>query len=322
MIFSLPERVFYFKQFGHHSMSYTTLQSGLEYFDVPKLGYIAYKNKWGVNASIGDPICHKNDREQLLTAFLKSKANPIFVQVSESVALLLHELSNFYSTQIGYETYIDLNNWDLRGKKKVNIRNAINQANKQNILIEEREKVEEEKDVIRLSDEWLKTRKCKSREIQFLMSPLKADYGEGRRYFFAYDRGELIGLVFFDPIFENGRISGYVSNVSRSSVKFPKGIFYPIMIEAFKKFKAENVPFVSLNLSPFVFCKPRQSWESPILRKMLSILREYGKSIYNSEGIILTKSRFNGEKHPSYVVHKKLFPVREFIAMFKICNLM
>ena len=38
---SFAERVGYLKQYGVHSQSFSTLQPGMKYFDVPGIGYVA-----------------------------------------------------------------------------------------------------------------------------------------------------------------------------------------------------------------------------------------------------------------------------------------
>lgn len=53
------------------------------------------------------------------------------------------------------------------------------------------------------------------------------EYQVGTRRFCAYHEGELVGFVFFDPLYKDGRIISYVPNISRFSNKFKYGIFYP-----------------------------------------------------------------------------------------------
>ena len=59
-IYNYPEhmqRVGFLKKYGTHSQSFSTLQPGMQYFDVPGVGYIAYMRKWGENFKTY--CCHK-----------------------------------------------------------------------------------------------------------------------------------------------------------------------------------------------------------------------------------------------------------------------
>ena len=315
--FTFSKRIECLKQHGRHSMSFSALQPNMRYFDLENVGYIAYRKKWGNVVCLGDPVCRMEDRGQLLDAFLKKYPKPIFIQVTPSFAELVHERTGFYATQFGKETSIELSKWSTSGKKKQVIRTAINHAVKEGVTVKEsygdlayRE----------LSDNWLKTRKCKSREIVFLIRPMEMDYTEGTRRFFAYQNNEMIGFVFFDPVYENGDVIGYVPNISRASEKFPQGIFYMLMAKAFETFKAEGVPNVYLGLSPLALDYPPKQHESKTLRLMLELTGKHLNFLYNFKGIDFTKSRFRGVEEPTYVIHNNRMPAKAFLSMFRICN--
>ncbi len=315
--FSLEERMSYLKEYGSHCMAFSLLQPGIGYFDVPGKGFIAYEEKWGRRAVLAEPVCHKSDQQTLLGEFLKKGAPAGFAQVSEPVARLLHEEFGFFATQFGIESIIDLQNWDLKGKKKQILRTSVNQARKKGISIQENY---DEKRHHQLTGEWRQTRKVKSREIRFLIRPMKMDCEDSTRKFFAYQGDELIGLIFFDPVYSNGKIISYVPNISRFSPLFRQGIFYTIMIHAMDIFKKEGVEQIHLGLSAFAVDDANQYYETVIPKKLVRFLYEYGNGIYSFKGIHFTKSRFSGKEYPTFCSHKGKFPVREIITLFKISN--
>jgi len=316
-LFTFSERVEYLKKFGRHSMAFSALQPKMRYFDIEGVGYIAYRKQWGSVVCLGDPVCAVEDREQMISAFIAKYPRPLFIQVTKSVADLIHELTGFYATQFGKETLIDLNTWKLSGKKKQVIRTAINHAEKDGVTVKESYG---DMAYRNLSDSWLETRKCKGREIIFLIRPMEMDYKEGTRRFFAYQGDEMIGFIFFDPVYENGDVVGYVPNISRASEKFPQGIFYMLMAKAFEKFKEEGIPYVFLGLSPLALDYPPKATESKVLRWMLEFTAKHLNFLYNFKGIDFTKSRFRGVEEPTFAVHKSLMPSKDFICVFKICN--
>ena len=110
--------------------------------------------------------------------------------------------------------------------------------------------VEDDHDVRRISDAWIRTRRCKNNEIRFLIRPMIVDYREGTRYFYAYRDDEAVGFVFFDPLYRDGRLAGYVPNISRSSANFRQGLWYALMAHALGVFREVGVQYVDLGLVP------------------------------------------------------------------------
>ncbi|MEZ4549273.1 MAG: DUF2156 domain-containing protein [Desulfobacterales bacterium] len=315
-IFSFEERMTYMKKYGSHCMSFSTLQPGMRFFDVPGKGFVAYMQKWGSQMVLSDPICRENDREAVLCAFLEKYPNSGFIQVTEPVARLIHEERfGFYATQFGIETVIDLENGrKLSGKKKQILRTSINQAKTRDRYSGK----------IRMSitscQEWMATRKIKNREIGFLIRPMDMDHEDDTRKFFAYQGDELIGFVFFDPLYKGGKIISYVPNISRFSHSFKQGIFYCLLVHAIETFKAEGLKEVNLGLSILVLDDEDAVHEAGLLKSIERLIFKYGNFIYNFKGIAFTKSRFQGKTNKFYSAHKWSFPAVKLLTMFKLSN--
>ena len=316
-IFSFEERMTYMKKYGSHCMSFSTLQPGMRFFDVPGKGFVAYMQKWGSQMVLSDPICRENDREAVLCAFLEKYPNSGFIQVTEPVARLIHERFGFYATQFGIETVIDLEKWRISGKKKQILRTSINQAKKRGIVIRENP---DETRHHQLSKEWMATRKIKNREIGFLIRPMVMDHEDDTRKFFAYQDDELIGFVFFDPIYKDGEIISYVPNISRFSHTFKQGIFYCLLVHAIETFKAEGLKEVNLGLSILVLDDEDAVHEAGLLKSIERLIFKYGNFIYHFKGIAFTKSRFQGKTNKFYSAHKWSFPAVKLLTMFKLSN--
>jgi phosphatidylglycerol lysyltransferase len=318
-LFTLEERLSYLRKYGTHCMSFSILQPEMHYFDVPGIGFMAFREKWGNRLSLADPVCDMKDREILLREFLKGGTHTTFVQISEETAMLLHNRFGFYATQFGVEILLDLENWDLKGKKKQIIRTSVNHARKEGIVFSEdcpgngcRQ----------LTGEWLKTRKVRNREIGFLIRPMEMEYEEGTRKFYAYLNGELVGFIFFDPIYSDNRIIGYVPNISRFSNRFKSGIFYPLMNHAMEVFKLEGVEHINLGLCPLVIEDDDMPCESGIQKKINRLLYNYGNWIFSFKGLYFTKSRYGGTETKVFGAHREKLPTIPFLVMFKLSNFM
>lgn len=315
--FTFEERMEYIRKYGSHCMSFSTLQPGMKFFDVPGKGFIAYMQKWGSQMVLSDPVCHEDDREQLLTLFLTKFKHVGFVQLTEPVAQLIHERFGYYATQFGVETIVDLENWNLAGKKKQILRTSLNQSRKNGIVIRE---CSDETCHHALSRQWMSTRKIRNREIGFLIRPMVMEHEEETRKFFAYQDDELVGFAFFDPIYRDGRIVSYVPNISRFSQRFRQGIFYSLMVHAMETFKSEGIKEINLGLSILVLDDENKSSESWILKSIERLIFRYGNFIYNFKGIAFTKSRFCGKTNKFYCAHRWSLPAIKLISMFKLSN--
>jgi lysylphosphatidylglycerol synthetase-like protein (DUF2156 family) len=315
--FSFDERMEYLREYGSHCMSFSSLQPGMQYFDMPGKGFIAYRQLWGAAIALADPICAEKDRRILIGEFMRSHPNNGFAQTSESVAELIHHEFGYYATQFGIETVVDLTNWSLKGKKKQVLRTSVNQAKDQGVTIRE---CYEECRHHALSTQWMTTRKIKKREIGFFIRPMVMDYEKDTRKFFAYLNDELIGFIFFDPVYRNGKIAAYVPNISRFSHSFRQGIFYAIMVHAMEQFQKEGIAQLNLGLSIIVVSDETREYESWIIKNIERLIYKYGNFIYNFKGINFTKSRFQGQENNFYCVHKWNLPVIKLISIFKLAN--
>ncbi len=316
-LFTFEERLAYLKKYGNHCLSFSLLQQGMHYFDIPSIGFIAFGQKWGKRFVLADPVCDAKDRETLLGEFINQGNDPVFVQISQDIADMIHTRFGYYSTQFGVEINVDLESWELKGKKKQVLRTSVNHARNAGILIEEGCP---DDGCRQLNDEWLKTRKVKNREIRFLIRPMDMDFQDGTRKFYAYLDGELIGFIFFDPLYFDNHIISYVPNISRFSNKFKPGIFYPLMIHAMDTFKDEGVKYLNLGLCPLVADDNAMPGESVILRKINRILYNHGNWIFSFKGLYFTKSRFGGTENRIFGGTRQKLPARSFLTLIKLCN--
>jgi phosphatidylglycerol lysyltransferase len=314
----LAKRVAWLKQYGSHPMSFSTMQPDMAYFELPGAGYIAYAQHWGMQFALADPVCAPPLREQLLDRFLERFPRAVFVQVSKAVVDHLHARHGYYGTQFGSESKIELADWDLRGARKQIIRTAVNGAASCGIEIREGGF---DHDVKRISEAWIRTRRCKNNEIRFLIRPMIIDYREGTRYFYAYLGGEAVGFIFFDPIWRDGRLAGYVPNISRSSANFRQGLWYALMAHALAVFKDEGVPCVDLGLVPLQMDAGIEPQESRVLRLTMSAIRERMDFLYNFKGLEFAKSRFQGRIDKTYCCHRNAMPALAMTAMFRLTRI-
>ena len=299
-------------------MAFSSLQPHIKYFDVYDVGYISYTSFYGKIFVLSNPICDEKNIESILGLFLDYFPRAFFVQIGKNIVDILHEKYGFYGTNCGQETRILLNAWNLSGRKKNVLRTAINNANLENISIHEENKLLEQTHSI--SIKWLKTRRRKAKEIRFLIRPLTMPHQKDVRYFYAYSNEQPIGFVFFDPIYSQDKILGYVPNISRSCIQFKSGLWYVIMAFALNKFKEEGVEFVDLGIMPMDFKTEIQYFECKITRILIEKLYQYGSFFFNFKGLKFAKSRFQGTSSNVFYGHKNSLPIFSILILSRFAR--
>jgi len=308
--FSLDERIEYLQAYGRHTMAYSTLQPGMEYFDLPNIGFLGYKRYGSTDFVLAHPISAEEDREQLLEAFLREHPGACFVQVYEPVATLLRDNFGYFSIQMGIETWLDGRNWNLNGGDKAHLRRWINTAKNANLTVKEVETKESLWERPALEREWLQSR-INTAKLRFLV---RDDYTEPKsrrlsRLFGAYQDSKLMGLVEFDPIFEKKVLIGYYADIVQFRDDAPNGTCDLIIATAFSIFFNEGVGKLSLGLAPLAKLRRCQS-EPPLLRGFLSFLYRRTTFLYNFQGVYFHKEKYRGEEIPVFYAtkHRNAFP--------------
>lgn len=318
--FSFEQRFEYLRQFGTHCMAFSTLQPGMRYFDMPGVGYIAYRQYCGTRFALGDPVCAFADIPRITGQALREHRRTCFVQVREHTAMMLRDEFGLRILHMGVETLLPLARWNLTGKRKQVVRTARNQAAQRGITVEEDDRIPRE-EIERVSGAWLDTRRVRGRQMSFLVRPLDRRLDRDARLFVARREGEMTGFAVFDPIYSQGRIIGYTPDITRSSEDFKQGVYYCLMLAAAERFKSEGAEILNLGLSPLSTSNGTPRSESRLVTRGLDLLFERGSRFYNFKGVCFTKSRFCGTEVPVYFAHLSRYPFREILSVLALSKI-
>jgi lysylphosphatidylglycerol synthetase-like protein (DUF2156 family) len=292
---SFDDRMAYLRQYGTGSLSYSSLQEGLDYFMEPGCGYIAYSLIHGdaeTPLCLADPICSLDKMEHLIGSFLRRYKTPIFVHISKATAEILSELG-FLINEIGTETIIDIPRFSLTGAPKQFLRSQRNRAMKDGISIKEQHHSAISQDVLeQISREWM-SRKVNKTDLSFLVRPVKYEDEVDVRKFFAYSGDRVVGFGFFDPIYSNNKIIGYLDNIHRESANVSYSVPDNIILEAMNQFKTEGKDILSLGFSAFYKVDDTGEFKfSEKLRDIFRYLHENGNYLYDFKGAAFHKSHY------------------------------
>lgn len=321
---SLSSFLPYIIQYGTNSVSYSALQSNLRYWHKRDVGFAPYGSYSGYNFVLGRPLCPDDHLVEFLELFIKDLNNPAFVQIGEAVAQVLHDSFGYKVTQMGIEHFLNIQNYFLendpqKGRLRASLRRGLKKA-----------KVYEltqaqlmnwfgifPKDLEHLSSDWL-ARKTFKKPLSFLIrKPIYEDEPFVRKFYSIDAYNNLQGFIFFSPIFKEGRVTGYCTDIMRASAKAPYGHVAYMILQAINKFKKEGKDFLSLGLSPEINNAKASMRHDKLTHHSLKFLYKYGNNLFNFKGIYRYKKQFRGITKPSYIATRRRIPASELLALLQ-----
>ncbi len=285
------------KSYGDFTLAYATRTDPDLSFFCDAEGYIAYRKHWKYTYVLGDPVAPKYSWPKLIDRFLKVHPRSVFCQISADAACCLQSIG-YWINEMGVDTYLDLNQYSLAGKHRAGLRYASNWLTSHGYKIEERQicnKLREQmSELIRV---WQKTRVNK-REVVFLnRRAILEDEEDVRKVVLWNPQGGLEAFVFFDPLYRDGQVIGYVTAIKRRQPQATGYAELGICKWAIEQFQSEGMEVLRLGLSPLANIEDKHykcilplhySW------RYLHQASWVNRFIYNFKGHAAFKRRFGG----------------------------
>lgn len=288
------------RQHGRGSLAYSALQEGMKWYYKPNIGFVQYEPLEGLvhNAAIlGDPICAPESVPAMLDDFIAHFPDPLFIHVSKDVAKVL-EARGFYINEMGVETLIDIKEFTLSGSKKEFLRSQKNRATKDGVRVVELKDADVSNEQLKhISEEWMHKKAVHDHELAFLIRPAVFAEEPDVRKFVALHNGEVIGFVFFDPMYKDGTVVGYMANILRTLGQRSYSITDFIIVEALSKFKEEGIEELSLGYSPFssVADDGEFNYSKP-LQNLFKYTYEHANHLYSFKSLAFHKERYRPDQ--------------------------
>jgi lysylphosphatidylglycerol synthetase-like protein (DUF2156 family) len=321
----LAERLDLLRKYGRCSMAYSSLQDGMEFYLQPGIGFIPYSTVQTTRPTpivLGIPICAPENTKTLLEQFIVDCGTPAFMHADKETGKVLQELG-FYVNEIGVETMIDINEFTLDGEKKQYLRQQRNRGIKDGVKVVEQQRSQVESQALRaISEDWMERKAVKGHEMSFLVRPAVYDDEPDVRKFYGIKNGETVGFVFFDPMYDNGKIVGYMANILRSCCEGYSVTDY-IILEAMEVFRKEGIPVVSLGFSPFCNVDDKGEFHySKRLKKLFQYTYEHANYLYGFKTLAFHKTRYRPgtvgcREEKVYAASKEPFPIFCLYGIFR-----
>ena len=302
---------------GREALSYATIQDGMEYFIDEELGYVAFTTvthpvfaRRPKRIVLSDPVCSRENLPALLERFLRDHPSTAFVVISEHCAEVLRALG-YKVNCIGPEPELPIQTYNTNGnwKELDMIKRARNEAKREGLVIRE-EKLEEidPQALEAVSSKWMGTKILNDREIWiYARRPVWRTEPDVRK-FVAYNRdGEIVGFVFYDPLYHDGEVFGYSANTLRCDESRYGRLATAIHMVAVDRFRSEGKRTLNLCLAPFVRLGLGKFNDDRVTRMFFELSEKYGNRIYNFKGLAFHKSKYRVTEKPVYFASKSLF---------------
>jgi lysylphosphatidylglycerol synthetase-like protein (DUF2156 family) len=307
---SVELRVPLLRQHGSFTQAFSaTFQPGLLYFGDAR-GFIAYKMVGRTAFALADPMTAPEHSRDLITRFVSQLKDVCFMQTQHSTAEILASLG-FMVNEMGTESRIDLATHNFAGRKYRAFRLAVNRLNRSGFTIREMSLAEVgEETVKKVSAFWRRTRTVKSRELAFLNRPIVfADETDVRKFFTFDAHGRLVAFTFYDPIYENGSIVGYLEEHRRRLPETDPLINYAITQHAANTFRREGLKWMFLGCSPLADIEDKEFAHNWTVRRGFRFIYEnwlFNRYFFPLKGLAAHKRSYGAETDQTYFAFNTL----------------
>jgi len=319
----------FLRRYGREALAYATLQEGMEYF-LDDAGYIAYTSvrhpvfaRKPKRITLSDPICAPEDLRGIIQRFLVQDRRAVFAVISEHCAEVLRPLG-FKVNCIGCEPELPIQNYNTQGnwKELDLIKRARNEVRREGIVIrEETAATLNKQGLAAVSAKWISTKLINDREVWLYARRPVFDHEEDVRKFVAYDKeGRVVGFVFYDPMYQAGKVFGYSANIVRCDEQRYGRLATAVHMVAMETFKAEGKEVLNLLLSPFVKLNQGRYNDDFGSRIFFRLCERYGNNIYNFKGLSFHKSKYRGVDKPLYYASNSLWPSNDVYLAYHSCD--
>lgn len=321
---SLATRVSLLRQHGSFSQAYSVVyQPDLDYFGDDR-GFLACKMVGSTTLVLADPIAPRAMHGELIRRLLAARREVCFWQVSRPIADILAPLG-YLINEMGIERRIEVADYNYEGRQKRNLRNAVNRALNQGYVTRECSVSDVDMDeVLRVSDAWRATRTVRNREVRFLCRPIVIADEVDVRKFFTFDKsGRLAAFGFFDPVYSDGSIVGYLTAFKRYRPREETLLGHAINHHVLETLRRDGIRWLFFGLSPLSEIHDHDFEHSWLVRRSFRLVYKnalFNRFIYPLQGHAGHKRQFRGAPEQTYFAFKTRWALPQLFKVLRACD--
>jgi len=163
----------------------------------------------------------------------------------------------------------------------------------------------------------METKRLNDREIWlYARRPIFDTEKDVRKFIAREPDGRIAGFAFYDPIYRDGVVIGYSTNICRcDEISFGR-LATAIHMAAIETFRGEGKQVLNLCLAPFVKLDQGAFNDDLLFYHFLKLTARYGNGIYNFDGLSFHKSKYRGRETPIYFASNGRLAVKEIYLAF------
>ncbi len=313
------------KRHGCFVLAYSVAhQPGMHYFG-NEHGVIAYRMVGRTAYALADPLAPRELWPAMLDAFVAAKSDVTFWQVSRPMAELLSS-KGFSVNALGIESLIDLATYSFAGPLRRSFRTATNRFTRMGCRVAEipvaslqPEQVED------VSLGWRRTRTTKRRELSFLVRPIQLrDEPDVRKFFILDENDRPLAFAFFDPLYEDGKLIGYLSATRRWLPDTDPLAAYFLVRHAVETFQSEGVPKLYLGLMPFHKIEDQEFEKDWLTRRAFRFIYTNPvaqKLVYPTQSLARHKESYGGEARETWCAMNTKPSLPRLLKLVRACGI-
>lgn len=269
------------------------------------LGAVAYRVRGDVALTVSDPVCAAEDRAAVVGAFaLHCEENgwvPAFTSVHEPVRAILAP-EGWTALPVGVEAVLDVTTFDLRGKRRQDLRTASNRADREGVRdawtafaqLDAGQRAEVEA----ICTRWAADRRLP--EMGFTLGGFRELDDPDVRLALAIDASDrVVAVTSWLPVYAHGALTGYTLDVMRRGDDGMPGVVEFLIARTALRSREAGLQTLSLSGTPLAAHDPASR---AVLDRGSRLLARLLEPAYGFRSLQRFKEKFGAQHEPLWLV--------------------
>ncbi|KQS14499.1 hypothetical protein ASG04_01120 [Curtobacterium sp. Leaf183] len=281
----------------------TTWQGNTYWFADDGRAGIAYRRNGGVAVTLGGPFGYEDARTPALAAFARhcddNGWTPVFYGVDDAVAVPLRAVG-WSTLPVAEDADFDPRPWTTSGKKKQDVRTAVNKAAREGITATwsawHELPTATTRQIEAISEEWVSERELP--EMGFTLGGVDEMRDPDVRTLVAQDaEGTVLAVTSWLPSYREGRVVGWTLDVMRRTNAAPNGVMEFLVASAADRMREDGAEKLSLSAAPLAQA-PGAAPSGDGVQSLLDLVGGVLEPVYGFRSLLRFKLKFGPDLHP------------------------
>lgn len=281
----------------------TTWRGNAYWFAADGRAGVAFRRNGGVAVTVGGPFGYPDARDAAMTDFARycddNGWTTVFYGVDARNAELLTTLG-WSTLPVAEDADLDPRTWTTTGKRKQDVRTAVNRARREGITATWSSWQELPPSTARqieaISEEWVSERELP--EMGFTLGGVDEMRDPAVRTLVAQDAtGRVLAVTSWLPSHREGRVVGWTLDVMRRTEAAPNGVMEFLVASAAERMRDDGVERLSLSAAPLAQAGENAA-PSDGVQSLLELVGGVLEPVYGFRSLLRFKQKFGPDLHP------------------------